>query len=72
MSRMVTVSKWSWPWDDTDRAQSDIEVQVDTQLNRVDLEIDQGIEEVVSVRMTGAEVNQLVEALQQAQRRLKP
>ena len=71
VSRMVTVARWEWPWEDgAARAGTDIEVQVDKERNRVDLEIEQGIEECVSVRMTGREVNRLVAALLKAQAQL--
>ncbi|KKL49520.1 hypothetical protein LCGC14_2314670 [marine sediment metagenome] len=73
----MRVARWEWPWQwerngyAFSRAGAEIEVRVDTMDNIVELNIDQGVEECVSVRMTGGEVNQLVGALRKAQGELK-
>ena len=73
----MRVARWEWPWQGErngsafSRAASEIEVHVDTKNNIVELDVDQGVEECVCLRMTGAEVNQLVDTLRKAQGDLK-
>jgi len=76
MSRHVTIAAWEWAWQWVNngfafsRAQTDVRVTIDTVWNVVELDVDQGVDEAVTMRMTGAEVNTLIDALREAQARL--